>query len=224
MQILDAIKSGQYAKGVPLLVGTNQDEGATFLYAGVPLLPMFVAQLAMSVEFGSSASKVLDFYAPLFANASADGREPIARVMTDYWFRCSSQNIAALLAESGTPVWLYRHEHIVSFPDVFSRFGLPAECATRTCHAAELPFIFNNTVLNYTFTAAEQDMANSAVHYWTSFALSHDPNSDGTQSVKWPPFDRASRGALVLSTPVSTEFADASGALCGFWDSLGYGF
>ena len=38
--------------------------------------------------------------------------------------------------------YMYQYQHVLSDASVFTRFGLPAICANRTCHATELPMAF----------------------------------------------------------------------------------
>ena len=49
----EAVESGAYwAAGMPVLLGTNTNEGETFIYDGVPALPNFLAPLAYTGIFG----------------------------------------------------------------------------------------------------------------------------------------------------------------------------
>ena len=81
---------------VPLLIGTVQDEGATFIYAGVTTwLPEALHPLIMDAIFFSDGPKVVDFYNPVAA-AWRDARDSLSYVLTDYWFKCSSARMAAL--------------------------------------------------------------------------------------------------------------------------------
>ena len=53
---------------VPLLIGTVQDEGATFIYAGVTTwLPEALHPLIMDAIFFDDGPKVVDFYKPVAA-------------------------------------------------------------------------------------------------------------------------------------------------------------
>jgi carboxylesterase type B len=62
-QPLTLFAEGKFAK-VPILIGTNQDEGATFIYAGVKTwLPESLFPDAMTGIFGKAdGPKVVDFY------------------------------------------------------------------------------------------------------------------------------------------------------------------
>ena len=76
-QVLAAIKSGKWNK-VPMLIGTNTNEGATFIYAalGKPFSPLLY-DAAMFAIFGTNGAAVLDKYRVGVApplNLSGDAR------------------------------------------------------------------------------------------------------------------------------------------------------
>ena len=67
------------------------------------------------------------------------------------------------------PSYVYRYDHIDSFgKGLFDKLGLP-QCETRACHMAEVPLVFGNTALNFTFSPREHSII-SAVQ--TSIASS----------------------------------------------------
>eukprot|EP00662_Eupelagonemidae_sp_cell21_P008843 gene8844-37376_t len=99
-QPLEMFERGQFAT-VPLLMGTNQDEGATFIYAGVKeRLPELLFPGLMAAIFGSDSKAVVEFY----RNASAgwhDARDGLSYVLTDFWFKCSGEH--GVFATAGHP-------------------------------------------------------------------------------------------------------------------------
>jgi len=222
---------------VPVLLGSNQDEGATFVYAGVKFkLPEVLFPLVNDAIFINDGAKVTKFYAQA-AKGWHDTRDSLSYVLTDYWFKCSAARIAELTAQSGQPAFVYRFEHLLSFAELFPRFGIPTVCENRTCHMMEVPFVFHNSA-NYTFSPEEMTLSDELLSYWTTFARTSNPNSNtNPAAVEWPAYNSSSKLNLKLSVPSvveSTENGQNSGAgtvpstsppgVCSFYDSIGYNF
>lgn len=210
-QPLTLVADGKGAR-VPLLLGTNQDEAATFVYAGVSVkLPELLFRPTMDAIFSSKASLVNDFYATA-SKSWHDTRDSLSYVLTDYWFKCSAQHMAGAYAAAGLQTFVYRFQHLVSFAALFPTYGLPVVCETRTCHAAEVPFVFGNTA-NYSFAASEIPLSEQMIAYWTAFARTGDVNSREQTGVSrggadrstmhWPPFNRTAR--LNMRLAVATD-------------------
>lgn len=222
---LGAMASGTWASQVPLIIGTNSNEGETFIYAAVDFaLPNFLMPLAYDALFGGHGAEVNAL--PRYnASAYPDGRTPLSNVATDYLFRCSSTSgFATAAVKAGLKAWTYRFDHLYSEAYVFPTFGLPAICAQVVCHASELPFVYHNTPdtpkQNFTFTPAEAQLSRNMVDYWTSFATYGDPNTGrNASSIAWPGWDPANRTNLVLNVTITTE---PTAVTCDLWDKLGY--
>ena len=168
--------------------------------------------------------------------AFSDGRPLFSRIITDYLFRCSSEQYAAAAAR-GAKGFVYRYTHRLSpgIADVLRSYGLPAVCGNETCHMEELPFVFDwnpsvaapdvPTLKNISFTAEEAAMASTFGDYWTAFATTGDPNAGRSQPVQWPSWDAKARHNVVLTTkdddPVGIH-TESSAGLCAFWDTVGY--
>lgn len=58
--------------------------------------------------------------------------------------QCSASRIAELAASSGQPAFVYRFEHILSFSELFPKFGIPTVCMNRTCHMMEVSGIMRD--------------------------------------------------------------------------------
>ena len=225
--VYTAWKTGNYNKQIPLLFGTNRNEGATFVYAGLTSpVPAAGVDAALDVFFGSDdAKKVRAYYNDVWPKPLADGRAIVSEILTDYWFRCSSEMWANVAAKNGTAAYVYLYDHVFSDAAIFASFGLPKVCEQDVCHASELPLVFHSSTNpkilaeNVTFTPAEKVLEQSFVDYWTSFVIHGDPNV-GNDQPHWPMWDPSKRISQVLKTPSPTN--DTSVDLCTFWDSIGY--
>jgi carboxylesterase type B len=210
-----ALKTGNYwGRTIPLLLGTNTNEGETFIYDGVDFpLPGFLIPFAYLgiLNFNDTAARLVDAQPRYNSSAYADGRTPLSHAVTDMWFRCASERFLAGAAQNGAPVFAYRFNHLYSNASIFPTFGLPQICATAICHASELPFVFHELPAFANFTPAEDAFAGRLGSYWANFAKGLAP------SATWPMWDPAARSTLVLELNESVE---TTNELCGFWDSL----
>jgi carboxylesterase type B len=157
---LQSLAAGDFPANVAVLLGTNSNEGTTFIFGGLPQpLPGALYDLALDVVFGGNASRIVDFGPQYAAGFTNDSRQALSNLLTDYWFRCPSQHFALGATQAGAQAWVYRYNHVFSNRSLFVKFGFPAQCAEQVCHAVELPFVFHNTpdpsVLNVTFSPAE---------------------------------------------------------------------
>lgn len=222
-----AWQSGKFNK-VPLLLGTNENEGETFIYAAFDTpIPTVAFDIAMDVLFNSAdnSKKIQEFYKDVWPKDLADGRTVFSKVLTDFWFQCASQQWATGITKADHKVFLYHFNHVFSDAVIFHSFGLPAVCENATCHATELPFVFHSSTNpkilaeNITFTSAELTLEQRFVDYWASFGIHGDPNVGNSQP-NWPVYDLFNRTALELKAPVPDvqTFHD----LCTFWDGIGY--
>jgi para-nitrobenzyl esterase len=106
-----AVESGEYwGRSVPLLLGTNTNEGETFIYDGVDFpLPNFLAEAAILGIFEdlNVTERVQEQPRYHYQNFN-DARTPLSNVVTDYWFRCASEKFLAGAHAAGSAAWAYR--------------------------------------------------------------------------------------------------------------------
>jgi hypothetical protein len=122
-----------------MLLGANNNEGQTFLY-DIDELPAVLFQIANVLLFGKdNGDKVNAYYNDLIPNVWEDGRPFMSQVLTDFWFRCASEQWATSALKQGVPAYFYRYSHVFSDGSVFSRFGLPAICANVVRCCARVP-------------------------------------------------------------------------------------
>lgn len=138
MDPIDALAAGHFDTSIPILMGTNTNEGTTFIYAALKEdIPTFVIQLAWDVIFGSKNAKIItEIYANKTPPAWNDGRDLMSEVITDFWFRCASQQFVSATVKNGTNAYFYRYDHVCalhcsrSFP-LFSQVLLTLCVQTR---------------------------------------------------------------------------------------------
>jgi para-nitrobenzyl esterase len=249
VQPMAAVAARALHAPVDLLAGHNTDEVATFLdgsyYASE--FPTLVYETLLLSIFGiRGASAVKAHYARFGIPA---GVEQLDLIMTDYWFSCAKEAVAAAASDAGGQAWSYRFDHNVSFgPEVWQLFNL-TQCVTKVCHTAELVMVFGNPGA-WSFTAEEEAFSATLIDMWARFAHTGDPNRApgelaqpavatarralrqtrralehaGVQLWRsgvpaWPRFDNITRQSLVLRGDWATENSTGS---CPFWDTIGY--
>lgn len=218
LQIQDAFAEGKAAH-VPLLHGTNRDEGLTFigylLGADAPDVTGLVYPIVMKYMFGDNADKVQKRYPSpgLLKSASPT----IGDIVTDNWFKCATQKLALSNAKAGQATYNYRYSYRNSAAEVKAFTpALPAICVNHTCHSAEIPVIFGSGHNAVEPNSREKSLGHSMMSYWGSFIRGGTPVDVG--GVEWPLFGEERQGLLLGDTVKQESEAD----LCHFWDSIGY--
>jgi para-nitrobenzyl esterase len=172
---------------VPILIGSNANEGTAFTPASVKA-EGFKA-LAKS-RYGDRADDYLKIYP-----ASNDEQAHIsaAEAMRDQTFGWEMRTWARLQTKTGkSKVYLYYFSHVPPGP-----FGTKLGAY----HASEIAYVFGNLP---TTLAQEDDRKLSAVmqSYWVNFATAGDPNGKGVP--KWPSYQEKTDVALGLGDKVET--------------------
>jgi para-nitrobenzyl esterase len=219
---LAAFESGRYAH-VPLLQGTNHDEGQFFVGLEFDVgegHPMTSAQYpaVLDAQFGATnGAKVLTAY-PLANYSSPD--LAYAAVLTDSEFSCPALLADSLVSGSGVYAYEFSDPHPPNdFPVTFS-FPLGA------AHSTELQYVFQRIPLLDKvppFTHAQLALSDLMIRYWTRFAATGNPNGRAGRAPHWPRW-RGSTGhfqELVPGTTAPESYATFFGFHnCGFWASI----
>jgi para-nitrobenzyl esterase len=192
-------------QSVPLLIGSNADEGNTFL-AGLTVSPAeFEAQ--MRKIFGDYAAEALALYPVAGAE---DITRALSRMLTEVGFastaRFAARSMSTPASLSGatgagataggasagsTSAYLYH----------FTR--VPLKNPLGAFHGVEIPYVFGNTGLFSGLGAIEQadlDLSDAIMGYWTRFAATGDPNGEG--AIPWPEYDARSDEHLELGDTI----------------------
>ena len=167
-----AVASGRFAH-VPLLIGTNHDEGRTFAQ-GFATAPESVYDQTIDSEFGANASKVLAEYPWSSFPSPYTTAYAIGAVWTDSGFTggiggCATQNLAGQF-RAGTRTFFYQF-------DDRNAPGLNNQVPGYMWgagHAMELAYMwpsFNNGFSLYDeFTPAQKQLSDQMVRWWGAFA------------------------------------------------------
>jgi para-nitrobenzyl esterase len=174
---------GQFNQ-VPVLMGTNRDEGWTFVDRSFPAgLAADQYTTAIETEFGADAPAIRAQYP---ASDFASPKDALARVVGDAEYVCEANRVARLIERAKTPVFLYSFEYEVD-PVVVDR----------VVHGLDVNLVFGNSYgpplfTPYSLGPADIAMFQTIAGYWTHFAVTGDPNTDDPTSAHWPAFKHPS--------------------------------
>jgi para-nitrobenzyl esterase len=216
---IKAFETGHYVH-VPLLQGSNLDEGESFVgiefdvLAGHPLTAAQYRQLVTG-QFGTHAKAVLAHYR-LARFPSPD--LAYAQVLTDSRFSCPALVTDILTRRSGSYAYEFSDPHPPNdFPVKFSfPFG-PG-------HSTELQYVFGRIPFLDTippFKPAQSALSAQMMGYWTRFAATGNPN--GGVAPHWPRFGGGQPRIQELvprATAPEAETVFASAHQCAFWATV----
>lgn len=172
---------------VPLIAGSNQDEGTFFLQPTTAA--KFIERARM--RYGDQAEAFLKLY-PAGTDEEATAsqleafRDELAFVMR-VWARAETKT-----GHSKAFLFYFTHEPP---PPVgaTSRGGF----GSGATHGSEAQYIFGNLLGPRGWTGLDHQVSDMLASYWVNFATSGDPNGKGL--AKWPAFDdRTSDRPMVL--------------------------
>jgi para-nitrobenzyl esterase len=213
-----ALENGAF-EAMPVIDGTNRDEGRLFLD-----INRVQGKLWTERSYEKILTDAFEDKTPLVLAEYADeARRTLglayADVVTDSTFACPALTLNALL-ERRTRVWAYE------FNDPHAAVGwprLPFTPPLKAYHSSELAYVFQTRWLAAdpaSFDPAQRALSDRMQAYWSAFARSGDPAA-GAGRDAWPADNDS--GPLELTPSgdhISPNFAKTHH--CEFWNKLGY--
>ncbi|MDG2075051.1 MAG: carboxylesterase family protein, partial [Arenicellales bacterium] len=184
-----AFSTGQQLN-VPVIIGTNANEGSIFMGTIYESRPKFLA--AVQAQYGETSKKLLDLYPGKDGSALASAAD---QYLTDTMFLRAARGMLDNMANVTASAWQYHFTRVNS--------SAPALGAN---HGSEIPYVFNSgpSFMKDRTTAEDTGatLAAAMIGYWTQFAKTGDPNGLGRTA--WPQFDPENRGFLEFGDLIRT--------------------
>ena len=247
----EAFAAGEFNR-VPVVIGTNTDEGTYFLsvaaiVAGRAPTPADYTN-TIQVNFGAAAAPAIEAAYPLDGYPSPG--QALSAIQTDSFFACPSEAVRAS-AVRYAPTYGYEFAK----RDPVENFPLPRGpgIALGASHTTELAYVFGHDARGAPLPQGpDRDLSDAIIRYWTNFAASGNPNratvrgsaqadrrqpqaqsssaDDGQgasagevpRGPRWPAYTRPSGRVLSLSDQIRPERGFAEAHRCSLWESLGY--
>lgn len=186
-----------YADGeqhdIPVIVGTNRDEGTMFAPREAFGGNLESFRAAMAERYGKRGDQVANFYDP----KTKDNLWKVAvQQISDVWFIHPSRSFARAMQQQKSPVYMYH-------------FTKPVWGWMGAAHAAEIGYVFGN--LNDP-KPDDASLSNAFMDYWVQFAKTGNPNFKGR--THWPAYTTSNDQHLVMDKTIKVE----SGLRCDACD------
>jgi para-nitrobenzyl esterase len=210
---LHAIEKGS-AAGVDFMIGTNLDEVRFWLIQNPALA---IAPLQITLNYipilrevvGANSASISASYKSR-RPAATDGDITMA-VTTDVMFRVPSIRVAEAQSAQGPNTRMY----LFTWPSPVH------DGILRSCHALELPFVWNvlHAPRTFEFLGANppQKLADTMQNAWIAFAKTGDPNNGSMPN--WPTYDQRTRATMILDVNASVQ-DDPYSADRVLWDGI----
>jgi len=213
---LELIKQ-QAGSQVPLIAGTNADEGSIF----IPALPMIVPDVRFPISeadvnitllhfFDNSQTTVNSILEHYPLGSYSDPSEQAAIILRDYFFVCPTRRVHRATHDEGLPSWQYHFTYEYHHPVEFKEFG--------DYHTAELKYVWDNFRTHETYK--DSKMVDSFGYYWMNTGMYQDPNYlNGTDQIFWPTYDPNTDNLINMTVPCSLKDHYFT-SICDFWDTI----
>lgn len=174
-------EAGKY-NDVPILVGYNSDEGASF---SPPKTPADYVN-AVTLRYGKFADALVKAY-PVGDSTVPKTARDLAR---DAAFGWHTWSWARLQAKTGkAKVYYYYFDQHPDFPEGSPRFGYGSP------HGQDVGFVFQHlNPASREATPTDEAISEAMATYWTSFAKKGNPNTKGFP--EWPTFSDATPNVM----------------------------
>nr|WP_294944807.1 carboxylesterase family protein [uncultured Mucilaginibacter sp.] len=181
-------EEGKY-NNVPILIGYNSDEGASFSPPKTP--EDYVA--AVKGRYGKFADDLIKAYPAGTGNVAKTARD----LSRDAAFGWHTWSWARLQSKGGSKVFYYYFDQHPDYPEGSPRAGYGSP------HGQEVAYVFGTLdASNPQTTKTDLGISDAMGTYWTNFAKYGDPNGQGQP--KWPAFNDAHPVVMYFSQTAYT--------------------
>lgn len=197
------------AADVPLIIGTNRDENATYMVADPKRRKLTEAELRQRLTplLGDKLEHVLGIYAKSRPN---DTPWDLYVGVTSEAFRRMSIRLAERKIQGGTaPVYMYLFSYVSDFLGGLFKAG----------HGTEISFVFDNTDdIPLSGTRPDRyELASAMSEAWIAYARTGNPSHPGMPS--WEPYTPDKRHTMIFDVPARLE-ADPAREELNAWEGM----
>lgn len=176
---------------VPLIVGSNADEGTTLAPQGANVKAAAFTE-GVHQRYGALADSFLKTYP---ASSDEEAVSSFYAAYRDQTFGWEMRTWARMEVKTGHhPVYLYYFSH---------RPPGPQRDRLRAFHASEIPYVFGNFFWQFPWEEADHKLSDIVSTYWVNFARTGNPNGSGL--AQWPAYNPATDEALEIGDAVSAR-------------------
>lgn len=181
---------GRY-NDVPLIAGSNADEGTTLAGSSAPSSAEALLKRVRGT-YGESADEFLQVY-PVASDS--DARTTYLAAYRDRTFTWQMRTWARFMKNGDSKAYLYYFSRVPAGP-VGEKFG--------AYHAAEIPYVFDNLHLRETpYAETDRRLSETMASYWVRFAATGDPNGEGLPA--WPAYTMENDTSMELGDTVQVR-------------------
>lgn len=182
-------------KKVPLLIGTNANEGSLFVVTDPKTSKMSQQDYAelLQTVYGDHASEVLAVF-PV-ANTE-DIPAVLIKLRTVMSFSAGALHAADTTAKNNSPVYMYQFTRVPDTP--LKKYG--------AFHGLEIFYVFGNLHAGKVVVPDNKmdiSLSQDIMKYWTNFAKSGDPNGPGLP--KWPAYSSETGQYIDLGDQITAK-------------------
>lgn len=185
------------SSNVPLIIGTNKDEASLFLLNDAKLNSLDATGLRARIQTfaGNATDSLISAYRHTYPQASPG--DLFTSILSDRMMRMHSITIAERKYELGkAPVFMY----------LFTWETPVLNGRLKSCHALEIPFVFDNLSAGRNFTGDSSErvpLAEKMSEAWIAFARDGAPAYRGLPS--WPAYNPEARATMIFDTECRVE-------------------
>jgi para-nitrobenzyl esterase len=191
------IFAGGRQNDVPLIVGSNADEGASLGAGGRGPATLAEWRKSASETYGDLATAFLATYP---ASSAAEVRQARIQSYTDQSFGWEMRTWARMMKTVSSPAYLYFFSRVPPAPDD-NHFG--------AFHAGEIAYVFGNLgkspypYANRAYSDVDRRLSDIISSYWVAFATTGNPNR--TPLPEWPAYKIESDQAMEFGDTVQVR-------------------
>ncbi|XP_053144686.1 cholinesterase-like isoform X1 [Hemicordylus capensis] len=221
------LESGHFQRK-PIMIGATSDEGSVLvLYGGLflhtsnhHLLTWEQLLEGLKLTVSNATDDFIKTIALRYSQVEPEGparyRSAMSQACGDYFFVCPLTEVATVMTEARSPVYVYTFTH-------HSAGSLWPEWMG-SGHGCEIPYIFGTLTLikgtKENHTEAELELIPRVMRYWAEFARSGDPTASFDSKTKWPLYNTTEQNYFRISTEPPQVKKPSPARMCSLWKTL----